>query len=391
MSSEFQCDFCMEKISVPDRFVGRKIACPMCEKRHMVPEPDPARMFVRQELADSLDRFRLTDWDREYSKRLLELRPDAEDALRGAIASVRNAMRKGGGLSVSEALLKAGAVSADADASLRRAVKTGARPEAEETSQCPNCFAEIPASGDRCRYCGQRLGDLLVVEMCPNCKQEQPRLRKLCRFCGADMKTGLKPGVEYPLCPRCGELVKQGRTCPLCGTSVERTPESIRREQALKGAKEWLGRHSLSLVGLVLVIVGLVVWRNWDELTGAGERRLEAALRSRVERLDRALGSRDLEAVTDLVDPLANHAADARTLAAILGREGPLAGSSALRRAGPPAEAPEGIEHPAFEIDREKGSASVATRATVAGSASRVTWRWVLREGVWYYRGPLPK
>jgi len=416
MKSRFQCRHCLNKLSAAEGLVGRHMECPMCETVLTVPAPDASRGFAEQNLLEALDRFKLSDWDRAYARKALEMEVADSRTVGEAVVAVRSAARKGRKRSVGEELLRKGAIDRQKDLNIRELVRGATRPKGKLT-ECANCFETIAADATVCPYCGQEFGDLLVMQMCPNCKREQPSGAKECSGCGADMVTGLKSGGYVTRCPRCGQVALPGQVeCLLCGTSLSRSVESIRREEKIERVKQWIALHSLSLMLAGMLIAGLVVWKYWSDIRRVvssfvvGED--QTALKERLEAFDSALKFADFRTPTDMIDPSLGLQATERTRSCILGGQD----------LATVVERVDEIGHPEMQLDKGAGAATVYTKvrgrlvaagtegvkvessadlpgvlANLAGGAksktalsSEVTWRWVLRKGRWYYAGPLP-
>jgi DNA-directed RNA polymerase subunit RPC12/RpoP len=414
MNVRFQCTRCQEKIALHEKFVGRKVACPMCETRLVVPRPDEEPLFVAQDIALALEHFKLTAWDRAFARKALENDFVGPQALHEAVTNVRRAMQKRRKLTIDEFLLSRKAITSQHALITRKLVKAlpgSGELAGEALAECPNCFETIKANARVCPYCGQKIGDLSVMAMCPACKREQPPKRKFCVGCGADMATGVKPGSQEKVCARCGELEIHGSpVCRACGTDLSRTPSDLAKADSARRTKEWIANHSLSLVVALLAVAALVVWMKRAEvkawLFGADR----AALDARLEGFDDALRYGDLDTLAKMLDPelpKSKRKADPRLRALILGSEDP---SMFVREV-------ESIEHDKINFADDARSATVYTQTrgrlgegehakSVESSAdlpavigiggkrkglsAQVAWKWVERKGEWYYAGPLP-
>lgn len=415
MPCRFQCTYCQDTLAVGEHLVGRTIRCPLCETKLKVPEIDPDRALLDVELSEQLDCFKLSDWDRACAKKVLQLEMAPPAALHQAIVMARKAARKGGRIALNELLLQQGIIDRSGNLVLCELVKgAAAKKKAEKLTECPNCFATIAAAAKGCKFCGQKLGDLLVYDMCPNCKEEQPPGHPLCRKCGADMQTGLLPGVKLPRCPKCDRKIKGDfNICPSCRTRLDRSRRSVRLEEKAKAWKNWISRHALYLMGGVGLVVSLYVYSNWDDLRHSlsvsffGESL--AALEERLELFKTALRYDDMETVTSMLDPEIRRPAGPRERTVILGGA---AASGTLERV-------DRIRVRSKTIDEKTGTATVYVNTTGAfdlksiklksvnssgdlekharklvGSralSAEVAWKWVRRDGVWYYRAPLPQ
>ena len=262
MDYNIECSQCRETLAVSDDIIGRSIHCPLCEKEQIVPAYDPNRVALQQDIGEAIGFFKLTDWDRIYGKKLLELKMVEPIVLRNAIHSAIRATRYGAKTALSEELIRRRIIDEKTDLVLRELINGS--PGAEKYAQCANCFAAIPAKSGQCQFCGHAVQDLHIVEMCPNCKRNQAAGAQLCRACGADMETGLKPEPKLSRCPHCGfEITDQRLNCPKCGTGLsgEAMGTQLRK---FRSFREALAANTLIILLLVLVIGGVGVWRNWN-------------------------------------------------------------------------------------------------------------------------------
>jgi membrane protease subunit (stomatin/prohibitin family) len=119
--------------------------------------------------------------------------------------------------------------------------------KAEETAECPNCHARVPAGQKFCGSCGANMTGKAEekteepakkIIVCARCGAENKGSKFCmecgkkyipCPECGADMDEGATSckvcGYEMPeKCPKCGaDVVKGAKFCPECGTSMAKT------------------------------------------------------------------------------------------------------------------------------------------------------------------------
>lgn len=417
MACRFQCSNCMDVLSVAERFAGRKILCPLCEYRLTVPAPGEAAPVLEQDFAAALKKFKLSSWDRNCAEQALALNAVDASGLRDAILEVRRARRKNEKLSLLDALGRAGKLEKSMALALAELARKGEGAAQGKLIECPNCFGSIPESSRECPLCGEALGDLVVHDMCPNCKREQPTGKTHCRTCGADMATGLRPGVDTPRCLRCqAALPSKARRCTRCKADLATYREPAPAVEALRAGRAWLSTHAFTIAVAVLVLFCVYASRNWADLrqrvTGIVESPERAALYEQVRRLDRALRYDDLDGIAELIDPGLAHDVTEATRTCILG------GS----QLGAEVESVDTLEHVSYDVDERAGRATVHTAAhgtfdvrtlklpdidpgemTNAADAmqkvsakgvrilsAKIPWKWVRRDGVWYYAGPLP-
>jgi len=411
MVCRFQCDHCQDVLSVADKLTGKRIRCPLCETVITVPAADPDRVFLDVDFAAQLERFKLTDWDRACARKALALGMVEPEPLRQAIVAIRRAAKAGQTPALNEQLLAAGAIETSHNLALCELIKgTLQKQEAQKLSECPNCFAAIPAKSAACKFCGQKLGDLLLYDMCPNCKKEQPTGRELCRACGATMATGLMPGVALPRCPRCSKVIKGDYdVCPKCRTPLGTSKARIELEAKLRQVRHWWSRYSLAVVGAGVLLVGLFAYRHWVDIKGwlVGPER--AQLEARVEAFKKALEFADFVSLTRMFDPDLKQEADQKARTVILGGRDP---TWVVQRV-------DQVRVPTINIEKDKTQATAYAQiegqfdpATVTFQEvkdvtdiskaanklrsghllrSQVPWQWVRRNDEWYYAGPLPK
>ncbi len=406
MPVDFQCEQCYEKISAKEALVGRRVLCPMCDTILAVPTKGAARPVLEHDLSESIPRFKLTEWDRAYAARALEIGKVKPDRLRQAIRSLRRAQRSGKGASLNESLLQSHFIAEADDRAVQQSIRGAAAEGGQRFTECPNCFATIPASSGtrQCSYCGQLLGEIHVMDMCPNCKAEQHMGKKLCNSCGADMSTGIMPNQPVRKCPRCGTAIRgELRSCPLCDTAMHRSVAGVALEEELRRGgrliKHWLPIAAVLAICIASVWLGL----NWEKLVYGKAR---VSLDKRVAALDDALKYGDLDAIAKVIDPGLKHQATETTRAAILGADQP----------GERIRSVLEIRHVNFSVGKTNASVYTKTRVSLQplqqsvriktsgdlpaaaegmGLMSRkrsgnVAWKWIRRSGAWYYRGPLP-
>lgn len=366
MSVRFQCNRCQEKIELDEKLVGRKVACPMCETRLVVPEPDDEPLFVEQDIRLALEYFKLSAWDKAFARKALENGFVGPDSLHEAVTKVRRAMQKGQKLTIDQYLLSREAITPQKALITKKLVKAlpgSAELAGEALAECPNCFETIRANATECPYCAQRIGDLTVSAMCPACKREQASGRKYCISCGADMETGLRPGVR----------------------------EKVARTDSARRLKEWLANHSLGIAAALVAVVAVIAWTKRADigraihLTPTLEEADRAGLEARLRRFDDALRHGDMDIMAKMLDPKLpkrKRKADERLRSVILGF-------------GQPVQQVLSVGHDEIRFAEDGHSAAVHTEIGGAlgggvGLSTKVLWKWVEREGEWYYAGPLP-
>jgi len=409
MTCRFQCTHCQDVLNVAATVVGKRIRCPLCETVLTVPEPDPARVFLDADLPTQLERFKLTDWDRACARKILEMEMAPPAALRKAILAVRRAAKGGKPPALNEQLLQDGALAKSHNLALTELVKGAVEAAAtEKLMECPNCFAAIPAASKACKFCRQKLGDMLLYDMCPNCKKEQPEGQEWCRACGASMATGLMPGVQAPRCPRCSKVIRGDyEVCPKCRTPLNKTKGDIQREAYVRLAKNWWGRYSLAVVGAAVLLLVLYAYAQRQAIKGWFVGKERAALDTRLEALDAALRFNDLAALAGFVDPGTRCPADQRLRTTMLGGLDPawvVQRIDSLKHPTVTLEATSATVYTQIEGQFDPATVTMpeVTEVTDISKAAnklktghllraQVPWKWVCRDGVWYYAGPFPK
>lgn len=410
MRYKFQCTFCYETLEVTDDFVGRTIMCPMCQTPLTVPANDPNRLALTQDFNDALTHFKLTEFDRAYARKALELKLVEVAALRPVLENVIRAARHGKKSALNDELIAKGAIDKKTNLVLHELVKGGQR--GEKIAECPNCFAAVPAKGAACPFCAQKLNDLLICDMCPNCKRNQPRGSAICRICGADIESGLKPSNKLSRCPRCEHEIRgEHLHCPVCRTELKHyfMRTQMRR---LRTLRESLWANAFTIFFLLCMIGGAYAWHNWSLIHKSASTFLKGedrtALDERLRKFDIALKFDDITTLTTYLDPQLHREADESMRLAMLGSD-----------PGTGAPQVEKISHEEFEVDSKTATATVYTRITgtyrldsiktpdLASSAdlegatksilsarnlnNSVPWKWVRIDEKWYYSAPLQK
>lgn len=254
MMTKFQCGYCLNALKMPSNLVGRKILCPMCTEPIVIPEPDPNRLFKKQNISQAIEKFKLTDWDRAFARTIHTDKILSDKDLLLSIAGTIKACKKGPEVSLGEYLYNQKLITAEQRKEIREKQRGNVGKEKEEFIECPNCFATVASSLRACKYCGQKLGAEASVEVCPGCKNEQPRGLGRCRRCMADMKTGLRPTSQR--CPKCGELVLGSQSsCPKCQSALSRpgARQHSRKSGISKGALA--GTTAAAIVMIILAII----------------------------------------------------------------------------------------------------------------------------------------
>ncbi|MHC4874133.1 MAG: zinc ribbon domain-containing protein, partial [Planctomycetota bacterium] len=323
-----QCSYCMEVINASEKMIGRNILCPMCDTKLKIAPPSDGDVFLSQDFSEALQKFKLNNWDSAIASKAYELEMASDKRLRKAIGTIRLKARKNVKVALNEELLSNGAIDKSANLALCELVKGAVTTEKQvKMKECPNCFGSIPESSDNCKFCGQELGDLMVMDMCPNCKREQPEGKKLCNACGADMATGLKPGAgRGPKCPRCrAPLIRDAEICTVCRTKLSRYRKKSGAVKAATGIKDWLSVNAGTIFFAVILIGGIYAASNWEKLMFKVNAILEnpqrAALYARVDAMDKALEFADLDAIQELIDPSYKKKVTEKTRTAILSGE----------------------------------------------------------------------
>ncbi|HYG74322.1 MAG TPA: zinc ribbon domain-containing protein [Planctomycetota bacterium] len=404
----FQCSRCLEVLSADAGLSGRKLICPMCEQVNVVPPYDPARVLVEQNLSTALEHFRVSDWDRLCARKVLELKLADPAALHLAITSIRRQARHAEPIALNDELLRRKLIDYKTSMTLRELVSASLKPGSVTFKECPNCFEMISSSKSVCPYCELRLDDIELYVQCANCKRRQPS-GEICSVCGADVKTGLKREPRIKHCPRCRyELRGDYRHCPSCNVKLD---FYILRT---------LGTHLQRVVGelseytrlLMIPVVLLALLYAWNrrEYIGAVinlnmKGAAQATFDDQLKRFDVALRYSDYRVLNQIIDPSERILADDSLRLIILG-----AGESVPRTA-----AIEGLTHEPFVFEDDETKVTVYTHvrlnipapkkdldislpqvsafnvATEPVLSSHVTWKFVRRDGIWYFTSPLKR
>ena len=393
MPIRFQCSFCLNKLKAEDSFAGRRIACPMCETRLEVPEPGTPPPFLVENLADAIDHYKISDFDRACAKKALELGLVPTDKLGRAIAKLREEMMRGKRTTLVEILRRYGRIDEAGERTLRAAAGV---PEPARDKSRTSSGSSRPKREHRDSL--QILRQTVVLD---------PEAHEL-----AKGPVPLVLGMALPRCPKCGRRVK-GNRCEACSADVPGLARAPRAGPSLRGAVTWFARNWLGILGVTVALALAWAGFNWSRVRLAtssllkGETR--AALEERVRLFDRALEFGDLEALSGMLATPPGGGVTPELRAFIL------SGQEAI----PPIEKVRSIEHPEIELDEPAGRATVYTRvraklelakvkapdietsADVAsagrvmigaagGLTAELAWKWVLIDDQWLYRGPLP-
>lgn len=394
MAIRFQCTFCLNKLSATGNFAGRRIACPMCETSLEVPGPGEPPPFLIEDLADALDRYKITDFDRACAKEAIKLGLVPTAKLGRAIAKLREEMMHGRAMTLLRILRKYGRIDAAAERKIRAGVDV---PEpAAASSRGPG----RPKSVHRDSL--QILKQTVVLDVETHEFAQDP--------------VPVVLGPAFNRCPNCGRTVKgdaarEGK-CPACSADVSRVVAPPQGARPLRSALSWFARNWL-LLGMIAAALALA-WAglNWRRVRrmGAGLFKGEprAELEERLRRFDRALEFGDTEALGELLAPQCGRATPGLRAFILSGKE-----------PAPPIEKVLDISHPEIDLDERAGRATVYTRvrakldltkvkprkiessADVAaagqmiigaagGLSAEVAWKWTREDGRWFYRGPLP-
>jgi hypothetical protein len=271
----------------------------------------------------------------------------------------------------------------------RRTTRGAASVAADERfEECPNCFSFLSTRDRACPYCGQRGADDGLLEMCPNCKAEQPSGSPHCATCGADMRSGLLPSRPVATVLAAG---------PAAHAPPARTGRRRRANRTAVLGTVLSYAAALLLVGVA--IGGIWAFGHRDELVHG---RSGAALNRSVTQFSEALRYGDSELIASLIDPAARATPEAvaALLPAITGGD---PGQEVLSIECQPPRV-EGAAASVYAevvlkradatLSEENATSSLETVNALTGRAStnakRLTWKWLLREGKWYYAGPLP-
>jgi len=388
-STRFQCGHCLHILGLPDNLVGRKIRCPMCGDPLTIPPPDPQRSFQRQNLAVAIAKFELSDWDRAFALKVLERRKVDEKTLYKAIISIVKTAKKGAGTGLGEELKTAGALD-EAECDLIRSLVRGTiTDEKEAFAECPNCFASISGKARACKFCGQAMGDISVA-ICPNCKHEQPNTLPRCRRCMADMKTGLRTGVEA--CPGCNRpLMGAPEVCPHCKAKLREPTRRVRareRNQLVFRAKI----AAAAMAGLAILIL-LFSGPLRTALRSLTVGYAQASLENRIRAFSDALQDNALEAIERCVDPQAALTVERDTRTEILlgtAFQERVSRVSAIVTADPELSATQDaaqvrVQATVLLTGREVGDDTRNVFGRGRSHRAEVVWRWVRRQGTWYF------
>lgn len=389
---EFACPHCGHAHRASREFVGRRSLCASCRSVVAIPS-DAGDTAVGAGRSDAALEAAISDggvspWEVAFARAVV-----AQGADELAVATAMRARRATGGrMSSLPTMLTARGVT-DAEASRRamvaaRRTTRGAASVAadEQFEECPNCFSFLATRDRACPYCGQRRAEDGLLEMCPNCKAEQPGGSPHCASCGADMRSGLLPAR-----PATGPPASATMHTPPARASRRRRPNRT----AMLGT-------ILSYAAALLLVAGVVggIWAfgHRDELVHG---RSGAALNRSVTQFSEALRYGDSELVASLIDPAARVAPEAvaAVLPAVTGGD-PGQEVLSIECQPPRVEGSSAsvyaevvLKRPDATLSEENAIEGLETVNALTGRAStnakRLTWKWLLREGKWYYAGPL--
>jgi len=142
--TKFQCKHCLHILGLPDKLARRKIRCPMCGEPLVIPSPDPTRKFKKQNLAEAISKFEISDWDRAFAGAVLERGKVEKKVLYKALVSLIKSTKKGSEVGLGEQLKRAGTIDQAECDLVRDLVRGTVSTEKEKFIECPNCFATSP-------------------------------------------------------------------------------------------------------------------------------------------------------------------------------------------------------------------------------------------------------
>jgi len=390
----FQCTYCLNKLSASDDFAGRSIACPMCETSLDVPEPGEPPPFLVEDLADAIDRYKISDFDKACAKRALALKLVRTDKLGRAIAKLREEMMRGRSPTLLQILRKYGRIDDEGERRIREGVHAPER--------------KAKSSGDSGRPRREHRDSLQILKQTVVLDIDAHELAK-----GPVPEV---PGYALNRCPNCGRTLKgasvtNGR-CPACAADVRKVLAPPPRAMPIRRALAWLRGNWLVLTGIAAALALAWAGLNWSRVRrmGAGFFKGEgrAELDERLRRFDRALTFSDMDTLGDML-AAGNRVATEELRAFILSGADP----------APPIEKVLEITHPEIDFNEEAGRATVYTRvraklvlakvktpdietsADVAvagqmmigaagGLRAELAWKWVRQGDAWRYAGPFP-
>ncbi len=385
--TKFQCSHCLHILGLPDKLAGRKIRCPMCGEPLVIPAPDPAREFRKQDLKTAIGKFEISDWDRAFAATVLERGKVEKKILYKALVALIKSAKKGTEVGLGEELKRAGAIDQAECDLIRDLVRGSVSTEKEKFVECPNCFANISTKARSCKFCGQAMGDVSVA-ICPNCKHEQASTAQRCSRCMADMKTGLRTGVR--ICHGCNRPVMGNpEHCPHCKAELR---EPTRRKR-VKSRRAFRIKVAVAAAA-VLLLLGVFLYRPVHLLfrcasVGYGQAVLEERLRG----FAAALRRNSLDSIEEFVADDAKLEIDRETRTRVLlgairdkrvsrvlaitikSVELKNDGKSALVRV-----------HAVLRVaDRSMEEATRNVFSTGRKKEIQTVWTWIRRKGEWYY------
>ncbi len=385
----FQCHHCLHALGLPDKLVGRRIRCPMCGEPLTVPAPDAARHFRKQDLGQAIEKFALTEWDRAFARTLRQEKTVPDKTLYKALVAVIKAAKKGSTVGLGAELRNAEAIDGETCDRIRALVRGTVKSTKEAFVECPNCFARISDKARACKFCGQAMGDVSTA-ICPNCKHEQPSSLPRCRRCMADMKTGLREGVE--ICPGCNQpLMGAPEVCPHCKARL-REPARRKRDRSDNRRvmrRKLLAAGAVAGVILILLLYGPICTLVRYATVGAAQ----AMLEGRVRDFGTALQDNVPDAIAAFVDPDTDLPVDEDMRTRLLLADDRQACVTRVKTVSIAAVQLNDEENRA-EVRVQaalrvgaKGLEAAGTRRIVGGGRRRsvdVTWQWIRRDGTWY-------
>lgn len=121
--------------------------------------------------------------------------------------------------------------------------------------KCTTCNSELADGAYYCPVCGALVSDRPEYVLCPHCACKVEKGAAFCPFCGGDMN-----GELYELCPFCRSKVPHGAPrCPSCGKVLKKE----------KNTPLMVAIITLSIV--VAVVIGVLIYIFWDDLSGAAD------------------------------------------------------------------------------------------------------------------------
>ena len=113
MNIQCQCDFCLHKMAVPPKMAGKKILCPLCGDPLSISQAGTEITLKPFSLREGISKFQFTDWDRAFSKVVLDEQSVPTKEFYVAICGYMKAKRKTDDISLSAHLEKEGILDAE--------------------------------------------------------------------------------------------------------------------------------------------------------------------------------------------------------------------------------------------------------------------------------------